>query len=191
MNNITTLEGSADEIMGALAVFLTGGLPEENGAKKMKPLPTDPAKREAYRDRAIERAVDAYYDHDTSDKTLHKIGRSLHDIRVRDVLIREMLIHGEGFEENLLDYLTRVADRVHPSDAAPILTICALVEWLRGDEGNKPMMHAFMMGAAEADPDYSLLMLLRVAAGSGMPADDWANTMRSLTYDDCRYGSGE
>lgn len=184
------LVGSLDEIAGALAVMLSGGFPDENGTPRMKPLPGK-GKIEAYRDRNIERAVDAYFDKDYSDETLHKIGRALHDVRVREVLVREIAIHGPGNEELLLDYLTRVADRVHPLDAAPILTICALVEWMRGEDGNFGMAHAFMMGAEHADPNYSLLNLLQQAIRSGMPADSWIGDMAAISYEDCRYGTGE
>lgn len=157
---------------------------------RMKPLP-GADKIEAYRDRNIERAVDAYYDKNLSQETLHKIGRALHDIRVRDVLIREVLIHGPGYESLVLDYLTRVADAMHPDDAAPVLTICAILEWMRGDEGSKAMMLAYMMGARNADPSYSLLLLLQVAVMSGLSSEGWAESMTALSYSDCRYGKGE
>jgi hypothetical protein len=187
MTNITMLDDTdLAALAGALTVALAGGFPEENGVPRMEPLPGK-GKIEAYRDRNIERAVDAYYDKDMSQETLHKIGRALHDIRVRDVLIREILIHGEGFEDLILEFLRAVADSVHPKDSAPILTLCALVEWLRGE--NLTMMHAFLLGAENADPDYSLLLLLQAATRAGMPASVWAEDMKALTYADCRYGA--
>jgi hypothetical protein len=185
--NGTTLTGTTrDEFMGTLLVALSGGFPEENGTPRMKPLPTNTAKREAYRERNIERAVDAYFDRDMSDKTLHKIGRSLHDVRVRDTLLREVLISGRGNEDLVLDYLTCVADRVHPLDAAPVLTLCAILEWMRGE--NLGMAYAFLIGAEHANPDYSLAILIRAALDAGMPADVWADEMAAIPYGVVRYG---
>jgi hypothetical protein len=152
--------------------------------ERMKPIA--PNSLDGYRDKAIQRMIDAFYATERpSDKTLFKIGRSLHDVRVRDVAVWHICHMPQDDLQGVGKMAFAIVNLMHPDDQAPLITVSAIAAWL----DDSPLAAAlFLYEALSIDPDYSLAQLMSTALVSGMPATSWAETMQELTLDTVRYG---
>jgi hypothetical protein len=154
------------------------------GTERMKALTKRGEAREAWRDKAIDNAIILFENvTPASERDLVKVGRSLHDIRVRDTL----LWYANGLEDieakrHAYELAASVARVMHPEDATPALTIASILAWVTGDgaRANVAIDHA--------DHDYSLAGLVRMSLQSGLPPTEWAAAMSHLTFPTVRHG---
>jgi hypothetical protein len=152
--------------------------------KRIKPIA--PNSLDGYRDKAIHRIVDAFYATEKPDnKTLFKIGRSLHDVRVRDVVIWHICHMSQDDLRGVGKMAFAIVDVMHPDDQAPLVTVSAVAAWL---DGANLAAALFLYEALSIDPDYTLAQMMSTALVSGTPASSWAETMQELTLDTVRYG---
>jgi len=148
----------------------------------MKPL--DPHGIEGWRDKAIDRVIRMWLDRDDyADKTLVKVGRSLHDIRVRDTILWMSADLTPEEKREAYHLISKVCRLMHPLDAAPALSVAAILAWTSGDGARGNIACDF---ALRCDSDYSLAQLVSVSLAAGLPPQAWVESMNSLTFDDVR-----
>ena len=141
---------------------------------------------EVWRDESIALALDVYWEGRWSDSDLIALGSALFDVRVRDTLLWEATQVDRESLRVVYEYACTVARAMHPEDAAPACSVAAIVAWVMGDGARANIAVGY---ALEADPDYSLARLVDVSLRSGLPPQAWADSMRALTYKDCRHGA--
>ncbi len=114
----------------------------------------------------------------------------LADIRVRDTVLRRLIVSREGCPDCwalTIERLTRAVQGAPVGSAAPVATILALVAWMRGEGA----LATFALGrAADEDPDYTLAELARRVIGAGMDPRAWAAALGTLSEAECRHGAG-
>lgn len=152
------------------------------GTEHMKPL--DPHGIEGWRDKAIDRVIRMWLDRDDyADKTLVKVGRSLHDIRVRDSILWMTADLTPEEKREAYHLISKVCRLMHPLDAAPALSVAAILAWTSGDGARGNIACDF---ALRCDSDYSLAQLVSVSLAAGLPPQAWIESMSALTFDDVR-----
>ena len=154
------------------------------GTERMKPL--DPHGIEGWRDKQIDRAVEAWtVGGFESEKHLIRAGRALHDVRVRDTLLWHVTGLTVDQRRDAYDLVATVARAMHPDDAAPACTVAALCAWLSGDGARANIAVDYALASV---PGYSLALLVQHALNTGMNPQSWIEAMDDLSYDDVRNG---
>lgn len=154
------------------------------GTERMKLL--DPHSIEGWRDKAIDRVIRMWLDRDHyADRTLVKVGRSLHDIRVRDSILWMAASLTPEEKREAYHLVAGVCRVMHPLDSAPVLTTAAVLAWLSGDGARANVAVDY---ALRIDPDYSLAHLISTTLSAGMPPTAWVESMDGLSFDDVRHG---
>lgn len=147
-------------------------------APRLDPLPED---REPARDAAIVLTLDGLTDRASTNGPT--AARWLHDIRVRDVVLWELTSWDADSLRRARVQACAVARGTAAPDAAPILTMCAVLAWLGGDGARA---NVAVDAALSADPDYSLAQLVDGGLKAGLHPDAWRDSMAGLTRAECR-----
>lgn len=158
---------------------------EPNGYGTMNPIVLKDAELETWRDEMIDLAIDGFYDDDPEVEDIYRIGRALHDIRVRDTLLWEMTALSPADRLIAREKAARVCRAMRLEDAAPALTFAAICAWLTGDGARANVALGF---AEQSNPDYSLAALVRLSLASGLPPTQWEDAMKNLTREQTRHG---
>jgi hypothetical protein len=112
---------------------------------------------------------------------------ALHDIRVRDTMLWDLVNVEPAALDGALGVLAAVLRGAPPGHAAPVATSCAIVAWLLGDGVRAGIA---VERALQDDPGYSLAALVDASLRAGLPPTAWREAMAGLSRQDCRYGGG-
>jgi len=116
---------------------------------------------------------------------LAAVSVALHDIRVRDGVLRRILERHELRDAILANLQTLYG--IAPSQyRAAIATVFAGTSWLSGHQALT--RHAIDI-ALEADGDYSLARLLDTALVHGVPHKVWVESLTAVAYERCLAGA--
>jgi len=107
---------------------------------------------------------------------------ALNDVRCRDAVLW-VLARPEADLGKIGAYFSGVVINSPEDLVAGPASVLAAVRWLQGD-GLRAV--AACHKALEADPDYTLALLVERALSAGLPPAFWVDTMRVLTYEQCR-----
>jgi hypothetical protein len=137
---------------------------------------------EDYRDDMICLAIEQFLafeaDGVADEESLVIVANALHDIRVRDVLVLEIVALPPTRLMTAFDCLEAGA-RCMPS-----LTLAGIVAWALGAPRSA---NSFAVSALHEDQNYSLAQLLYVATKSGLPYSNWASDMLdNVSYESAR-----
>jgi len=143
---------------------------------------------EDYRDDMICLAIDQFlaYEVDGSfdDESLAIVCNALHDIRVRDVLVLEIVALPPNRLMAAFDCLEFAARSTPSKFTAPALTLAGIIGWALGAPKSA---NGFAAYALHQDPNYGLAQLLYVATKAGLPYSSWASDMLdSVSYESAR-----
>lgn len=147
------------------------------------------AAKEQWIDQMIDLAVDAYYDYASNgvvdDETLAVIGNAMHNIRVRDTLLWE-IVNSSPDLDAVSAVLFATEGIVHSDYMAPILTLSGICSVLQGNYQGA-LLCAKM--ALFIEPRYSLAILLHVSLNNaGFEETREFFLTLPLTRDECRTG---
>ncbi len=106
----------------------------------------------------------------------------LTDVKCRDAILWRIAA-GETPLAEMATYLAGLVRRAPQAALPGTATVLAIVRWLQGDGLRAGIA---CERALTADPDYSLALLLETALRAGLPPSHWLDTMKALTYADCR-----
>jgi hypothetical protein len=107
---------------------------------------------------------------------------ALNDVRCRDAVLWVIARPGADLQR-IGDFFTCVVTSAPPNLVPGPASVLAAVRWLQGD-GLRAM--AACQRALETTPDYTLALLIETALSAGLPPAFWLDTMRDLTYEQCR-----
>lgn len=143
---------------------------------------------EDYRDDMICLAIETLlaYEEDGSfdDESLVIVCNALHDIRVRDVLVLELLSLPRPRLLNAYDCLDAAVRLTPCKFQAPALTLMGIIAWASGAPQHAHNLSAY---ALHHDQDYSLAKLLYLATGHALPFDSFRDSMLAdVSYEAAR-----
>lgn len=107
---------------------------------------------------------------------------ALNDVRCRDAVLW-VIARPEADLQQIGDYFAQVVINAPEGLVPGPASVLAAVRWLQGD-GVRAM--AACQRALDAAPNYTLARLVETALRAGLPPVFWLETMRVLTYDQCR-----
>jgi hypothetical protein len=107
---------------------------------------------------------------------------ALNDVRCRDAVLW-VIARPDTDLQQIGEYLAHVVINAPESMVPGPASVLSAVRWLQGD-GLRAM--AACLKALNAAPDYTLALLVETALRAGLPPVFWLETMRVLTYDQCR-----
>ena len=107
---------------------------------------------------------------------------ALNDVRCRDAVLW-VIARPDADLQQIGDYFAHVVINAPESMVPGPASVLSAVRWLQGD-GLRAM--AACLKALDAAPDYTLALLVETALRAGLPPVFWLETMRDLTYDQCR-----
>jgi len=107
---------------------------------------------------------------------------ALNDVRCRDAVLW-VIARPEADLQQIGEYFARVVISAPESMVPGPASVLSAVRWLQGD-GLRAM--AACHKALDAAPDYTLALLVETALRAGLPPVFWLETMRVLTYHQCR-----
>lgn len=143
---------------------------------------------EAWRDRTIagieSTLLGAAQGHGTEDAVT--IGLGLCDLRVRDVILLDLITTDEAARAEAGRRLWPVAAMLPAEVRAPAATVLAITEYTAG----RPV-EDLLDWATEVDADYRLAELTATMASRGIPPAGWLAVMSGLSRGQCRYGLDE
>ena len=148
--------------------------------------PTTSRAIEAWRDRAITEAA-RWVDVSRSPRepSLAKVIAGVQDVRVRDVILWELVQADEGSLRTALAHW-QLATRVSPdSFLASVAVVTAIAAWLLGDGARAAVT---LRRCLEADPMHPLAHLIDLALSSGLPPSAWREGTAQVSRAECRYG---
>ena len=108
----------------------------------------------------------------------------LHDIRVRDVVLWEM-VHADDIQP-WFDGFDEALNAGPHEDSAPVATAHAIATWMLGNQMWALLTVVTVLEAV--DPDYSLARLVMQAISGGMPASEFVDATQRLTRHQCLHG---
>jgi len=143
---------------------------------------------ENYRDDMICLAIEQFlaYEADgvADEESLVIVANALHDIRVRDVLVLEIVALPPTRLMTAFDCLETGARCIPSKFTAPSLTLAGIVAWALGAPRSA---NSFAASALHEDANYSLAQLLYVATKAGLPYSSWASDMLDkVSYESAR-----
>lgn len=188
--------GLSEEALDAAA----GGLLERLGATSWAPGgalgPCDVDELERFRDQGIAlgrwllgldsstRRPETWPD---DDELLADLLLALGDLRVRDSLLWHLAHAEPGALLRAATDLRRAVRRVPEGAVAAIATLAAVCSWLTGDGARTRLL---LERALADDPAYSLARLLEHSVEAMLSPAAWAESLRSVPLEKCRYGEG-
>lgn len=107
---------------------------------------------------------------------------ALNDVRCRDAALWVIARPGADLQQ-IGEFFTCAVTSAPPNLVPGPASVLAAVRWLQGD-GLRAM--AACQKALETTPDYTLALLIETALSAGLPPAFWLDTMRDLTYEQCR-----
>jgi len=107
---------------------------------------------------------------------------ALNDVRCRDALLW-VIARPDADLQQIGEYFAQVVINAPGGLVPGPASVLSAVRWLQGD-GIRAM--AACVKALDAAPDYTLALLVETALRAGLPPVFWLETMRVLTYDQCR-----
>ena len=110
---------------------------------------------------------------------------ALVDIRVRDTFLW-CLTGAHVDPRSSLGSLSLLLRRAPDGFVAPIATLTAIAAWVCGDGARASIAVA---QALLEDEGYSLALLVDRSLRVGLPPSEWLASMRTLTHDQCRFGT--
>lgn len=152
--------------------------------------PAWPVQRiEAWRDHAIDNIRDRLLggagDAPDTAERIAEVGLGLCDVRVRDVLMLDLILTTEQQRAEADARLWPVVTGLPAAVRAPAGSILASLEYTLG----QPVEDLLRL-ATEADPDYRLAELVGALSHSQTRPGGWLAAMRALTYDEVRAAPG-
>lgn len=136
----------------------------------------------------IGRTLVDHPDRDHDAETWVGIARGLADIRVRDVILRRLVLlsRDDGQHVRAVEERVRLAAISVPRPWSPGLAgLLAALTWLRGDG---VAARAACDLALSAEPDYSLAHLLHRVMDAGMSPERWTRAILAMSEDACLHG---
>ena len=112
--------------------------------------------------------------------------RGLADVRVRDVVLRRLIVADQSAADPWRHTVALLEDLVRCAPAgagAPAATLLGIVTWMRGEGAQATIALA---RAEEDDPKYRLAELTRQVITRGTDPAAWRATMSTLTEAECR-----
>lgn len=138
---------------------------------------------EALRDCAIGSVCDALRAEKLTDTEIARVGVALADVQVRDTVLWD-LMHEDPCTWGLVaDRLAAVVAAMPESHVAAPSALLAIMRWQMGD-GSRAS--AAVLRALEAEPAYTLAVLVERCLATGMHPATWREGLVALSRSECR-----
>ena len=142
-----------------------------------------PRLSESGRDIAIAHALDVCA---RSEPTLEEVAlllASLRDLRVRDTVLWDLMHAKPRMWIRAADSLAHAVRLAPREETAPVAALLSIMRWQAGD-GTRAVIA--IEKALEAEPDYSLALLVDAMLTGGLPPAFWREGLDDLSRDACR-----
>lgn len=138
---------------------------------------------EALRDSAIGSVRDALRAESLTDTEIAGVGAALADVQVRDTVLWDLMHEDPCTWGGAADRLAAVVAAMPESHVAAPATLLAIVRWQMGD-GSRAS--AAVIRALEAEPAYTLAVLVERCLATGMHPGTWREGLIALSRSQCR-----
>jgi hypothetical protein len=138
---------------------------------------------EAERDSAIGSVRDALRADDLSEADIARVGVALADVQVRDTVLWDLMHEDRCTWGGVADRLAAVVAATPESHVAGPATLLAILRWQMGD-GSRAS--AAVIRALEAEPAYTLAVLVERCLATGMYPAQWREGLVALSRSECR-----
>lgn len=142
-----------------------------------------PRLSESGRDIAIAHALDVFGRSEPSLEEVALLLASLRDLRVRDTVLWDLMQAKPRLWRRAADSLARAVRLAPPEETAPAAALLSILRWQTGD-GTRAVIA--LEKALEAEPAYSLALLVDAMLTGGLSPTFWREGLDGLSREACR-----
>ena len=142
-----------------------------------------PRLSESARDIAIAHALDIFGRSEPSLEEVALLLASLRDLRVRDTVLWDLMQGKPRAWRRAADGLARAVQLAPPEETAPAAALLSILRWQTGD-GTRAVIA--VEKALEAEPSYSLALLVDAMLAGGISPACWREDLDNLSREACR-----